>query len=297
MALRARVQAHLETNWRNDLCPVWRTFFMGVEPDINGLPDWRVDDLFPDRLNLGRERNEEDPPPQHHMLRAFDRLAPDQVRVVIIGQDPYPRRRAATGRAFEDGEWDEGNPTAVADSLQRLLQSAAAYEHPDLGISEERSNWGGVCAAIRDGALTAPATPNFFDAWAGQGVLCVNAAWTFTSPNGAHLKAHINVWFPVMRHLLLVLATRDDQGPIVFLHLGKSARNRFRAATWRHFRTNPQPNVGTVYCAHPTSWTGRTYFDYANPLRRVNETLVELGANPIQWWPPVNPVEFETAQD
>lgn len=103
MALRERLTAHLNQNWREDLEPVSRGFFEGVEPDLGELPEWDVPDLFPDRLDLGHLREVEDPVPVRHMLRAFDGLTPDRVRVVILGQDPYPRRAGATGRAFAPG--------------------------------------------------------------------------------------------------------------------------------------------------------------------------------------------------
>ena len=37
------------------------------------------------------------------MFRAFDGIAPEDVRCVILGQDPYPCPAFATGRAFEAG--------------------------------------------------------------------------------------------------------------------------------------------------------------------------------------------------
>lgn len=290
VALNIRLTAHLAQNWREDLEPAWREFFNGSEPNLNGLPGWDVPDLFPDRLNIELPREVENIVPDHHMLRAFDRLLPNQVRVVIIGQDPYPRRNRATGRAFEDGEWNENNPATVADSLRRLLQSAAALERPDLEISEARDDWASVCVAVRDQDLTPPVSPGFFDALADQGVLSVNAAWTFTGTSREQLKVHIDVWRSVMQHLILRLVQRENGPPTVFLLLGVKARDRFRAATWRHLRANPENNIETVFCAHPTAWRGRTYFDYENPIRRVNRALDRLGSDPVQWWPlPVVP--------
>lgn len=40
VALRERLTAHLNQNWREDLEPVWRGFFEGVEPDLGELPEW-----------------------------------------------------------------------------------------------------------------------------------------------------------------------------------------------------------------------------------------------------------------
>lgn len=48
-----------------------------------------------------------------HLFRAFNGINPDQVRVVVIGQDPYPERARATGRAFE------GMVQSILSALQR----------------------------------------------------------------------------------------------------------------------------------------------------------------------------------
>ncbi len=284
-ALNLVIREHLARSWREDLPPTWRAVFANAEPDLNQLPNYDVPEIFPSRLNLGRPRNEQDVGPIRHMLRAFDGLAPDEVRVVILGQDPYPRRDRATGRAFEDGAWNEALPRVTAKSLRRLLQSAAACERPELGISERQDDWGSVHQAMHDGELPPPAVPGFFDSLAAQGVLCVNTAWTFTGTSREQLGVNIGVWRPVVDRLLLELVQHEDWGPIVFLFLGAKARDRFRAATFQHLRANPERLFDTVYCAHPTAWRGRTYFEYENPLRRVNDTLIRLGADPVRWWP------------
>lgn len=279
-ALNTCLKEHLR-NWREDFEPRWQEFFAGIEPDLEGLPSWEANDPFPYRLHPKLPRADA----THHMLRAFDGLTPEQVRVVIIGQDPYPRRARATGRAFEDGEWTQNGPAAGARSLQRLLQSAAAVDYQELQISETRGDWGRVRNAIRQKDLPHPATPGFFNALADRGVLSVNAAWTFTSTTKGHLKVHIAVWKRVMQHLILKLSSRDGAPPIVFLLLGKKARDLFQSATAEYLNKNPDHPIKTVYCAHPVARSAPGYFQGQNPLRQVNEALGELGAEPIRWWP------------
>jgi uracil DNA glycosylase len=120
---------------------------------------------------------------------------------------------------------------------------------------------------------------------AAQGVLSVNAAWTFTSTTKGHLKVHIAVWKRVMQHLILKLSSRDGGPPIVFLLLGKKARDLFQSATAEYLNKNPDHPIKTVYCAHPVARSAPGYFQGQNPLRQVNEALGELVAEPIRWWP------------
>ena len=136
--VRELIQDYLAHDWTHDLRPNWRAFFDNgdISPDTQDLLDCETNELFPARLDLGRPRRDEDGPPMRHMTRAFDVLDPDDVRVVILGQDPYPRSDRATGCAFEDGAWREDRPTSVAHSLRRLLQLAAACHRPNLGIQK-----------------------------------------------------------------------------------------------------------------------------------------------------------------
>jgi uracil-DNA glycosylase len=62
------------------------------------------------------------------MLRAFGACDPDDVRVILLGQEPYPNKVWATGRAFEQGnlcDWPE-NRAPIADSLKRIAQVLAS---------------------------------------------------------------------------------------------------------------------------------------------------------------------------
>lgn len=81
-------------------------------------------------------------------FRALDLTPRDKVRVVILGQDPYPTPGRATGLAFS---FPPG--TAPQHSLKNILTEL----QDDLGITK------------RDGDLTG---------WAEQGVLLLNAVLT-----------------------------------------------------------------------------------------------------------------------
>ncbi|MBJ6373659.1 hypothetical protein [Sedimentitalea arenosa] len=292
VAMQACLEQYLNSDWRVDLPAEWQGIFADCKalainaPGLVGIDLPEGTPIFPQRRGQGLDSA----PQGSHLCRAFDGIAPANVRVVVLGQDPYPDVARATGRAFEDGAWDGNNPATAADSLRRLLQSAAACARPNLGISEETDDWTRIWDAVHRGGLAPPIMPRYFDDLAAQGVLCVNAAWTFTGRARTHLDVHLKVWKPVVKHLILGMITREGGGP-VFLQLGGKARNLFRGATWRHLRANPEINVRTVYCAHPTAWTGQTYFNYENPLTRVNQALAELDAGEVRWWPELPQVE------
>ncbi|MEY8843500.1 uracil-DNA glycosylase family protein [Cribrihabitans sp. XS_ASV171] len=294
VALRERMEERY-ADWREDLpeepvgadgqaVPGWRTFFAECpDPDWAAIPDALeiADDalVWPGRRNAPHN----EAPEGAHICRAFDGIEPEGVRVAVLGQDPYPRLNRATGRAFEDGAWDSNRPDRVADSLQSIFQSAILTAHEDLGLQHQQADWDGINAAIKNDQIALPPELGaYFDGLAEQGVLFVNAAWTFSGTGDAQKKAHLGVWKPIVDWFLQRLAA-DAGIDVVFLFLGKKAQRRF-------FEADPVcRNSALVSNAHPSRLSRETYFKSGNPLTRVNKALLHLGKDPITWWPPAEP--------
>lgn len=87
-------------------------------------------------------------PPMQHMFEAFKRVKPQDVKVVILGQDPTPQVGKATGRAFSVED-----PRTVGSVMNVLLEVAL----------------GGWSVDITNGDLSK---------WENQGVLLLNSALT-----------------------------------------------------------------------------------------------------------------------
>lgn len=241
----------------------WRTFFAECpDPDWAAIPEALEisDDAFvwPGRLGYVLPGA----PAGAHICRPFEGLAPDDVRVVVLGEDPYPDIERATGRAFEDGIEDAAE-RALRPALRNLGQSARTLA----GDGQE----GRICppAPGRAAAIRA-----HFDSLRDRGVLFVNASWTFTMTDGAHKAAHRAVWQPATSHLLSQIAGRPGP-PVIFLLLGNDAQAVFDQLGLR--------GVRDIRHVHPTSW-GARFFQGENPLGRVNGALRELGEEPISWW-------------
>lgn len=67
---------------------------------------------------------------ENRVFRAFELTPPADVRVVLLGQDPYPDRTNATGLAFSVPQVDsEGNVVTTPASLRRIL--ACLGREPD----------------------------------------------------------------------------------------------------------------------------------------------------------------------
>jgi uracil-DNA glycosylase len=278
--LKQRLKDYLGRDWRHDLDPVWRTFFENLDPlKLDDVSEGEAPkEVYPARLKLGAEpRGAGYKGPPKHMTRAFDGIEPKSVRVVVLGQDPYPNRERATGRAFEDGTW-AGDFTKLADSLQPIVRSALALAWNEPSLHGAEWDWNAVCARLQDDQAR-EAMSAFFDKLAGQGVLFVNAAWTRT--RGSDEAVHRDLWRPVIDYLLRELA--QEERPVVLMLLGDRAACRFcdadpvcrQTAIVRSAHSSSKPNAREQYPKRP------------NPLERVNDALRAMGDNSeIVWWPP-----------
>ncbi|WP_406413745.1 uracil-DNA glycosylase [Streptomyces halstedii] len=131
-------------------------------------------------------------PAGQNVLRAFQQPF-DQVRVLIVGQDPYPTPGMAIGLSF-----------AVAPDVQRLpgsLENIFRELHSDLGLPRPSN-----------GDLTP---------WTRQGVLLLNRALT-TAPRkpAAHRGKG---WEEVTEQAIRALVARGT--PLVSILWGRDARN------------------------------------------------------------------------
>ncbi len=103
--------------------------------------------------------------------RALRFLAMDRVRCVILGQDPYPQKGVATGRAFEVAGVTSWQDPAVNSSLKNIVKL--------LHRSYKRLEVPQPIAAIRQDPDFPILPPHqLFDDWERQGVLMLNTALT-----------------------------------------------------------------------------------------------------------------------
>ena len=214
MTLRAHMREVL-AGWPVGAPAPWRTTFEGTAPSFGSSSLGIAHDGLarPAHPPLRAANDERD------LFRAFRRIEPAEVRVAVIGQDPYPDPRRATGRPFEDGGAVQG--LGVANSLRRLLQSGLTAMEPDLRADQDITGWDIIAERVEEHLANQAAMTDYFDWLAGQGVLFLNTAWTFTEiephPDRAERerrlarvqRAHKALWRPVMLRLIEALKAQN----------------------------------------------------------------------------------------
>jgi uracil-DNA glycosylase len=179
-------------------------------------------------------------PAGENVLRAFQQPF-DEVRVLIVGQDPYPTPGHAVGLSFSVAP--EVRP--LPGSLENIFREL----NSDLGLPRPSN-----------GDLTP---------WTRQGVLLLNRALT-TAPRkpGAHRGKG---WEEVTEQAIRALVARER--PMVSVLWGRDARNLRPLLESRP----------VVESSHPSPMSADRGFFGSRPFSRVNDLLVQQGADPVDW--------------
>ena len=182
-------------------------------------------------------------PKPEKVFNALNLVKYDDVKVVIIGQDPYHNPNQAHGLSFSVEK-----DIAIPPSLQNIYKEL----HNDLG-----------CYIPNNGNLTK---------WAKQGVLLLNSVLTVekNKPNSHKNKG----WEKITTKVVELLGERKD--PVIFLLWGANAKASGKNIdTSRHYvltAVHPSP-----MSANQGGWFGCKHFS------KTNEILKQLGKTPIDW--------------
>jgi uracil-DNA glycosylase len=269
--------------WREDLDPAWRDLVADAELGYDRVDQSLVlepwEPVFPAR----RGRTYPGAPKGAHIFRAFDGIAPDDVRVVILGQDPYPCAAFATGRAFEAGNvahWRELEKM-FSTSVRTFMQLVVAARTGDPSYAGSTDDWRRLIDGIEDGRVDLEPADEIADRWVGEGVLLLNSSFTLSrfavagDPHQVH--GHLPLWRPLVVAVLRGIADRGK--PVVFMTFGAQATDALReagvleAASW--------PNVAAVIREHPAR--AEAVLALENPFLACSRLLSAMGAKPVSW--------------
>ena len=268
--------------WRDDLDPAWRGILDGVEPGFERIDPGLVlaagEPVFPPR----RGRTYPGAPKGAHMLRALDGIAPENVRVVILGQDPYPCAAFATGRAFEAGnvaQWRELEKM-FSKSIRTWLQLVAAARTGDTDYARSVADWDRLIADIEAGRIAIEPAAAIMDPWVRQGVLLLNSSFTlsrFAVAGAPHqTDGHLPLWRPIVVAVLRPLAARGT--PTVFMAFGGQAAAVLADAG---IEEGLHGTSAAILREHPAF--AEKVLALENPFVACNDALAALGAAPIRW--------------
>ena len=191
-------------------------------------------------MYIGKKLDNAIEPQMPLLFKALELVDPEDVKVVILGQDPTPQKDKATGMAFHVKE-----PRFVPAVLHMFLE--VAFE--------------GFPVDLNNGDVTN---------WARQGVLLLNTALTCPHDKANH-KNHFDIWRDFTVYLIGHICDSADLS--VWLLWGEMAKSFSTHIKGKHLIIqggHPSP-MGTAI--HGDSFFGNNYFNIANQFLEINDRV------------------------
>ena len=182
-------------------------------------------------------------PTNGRVFRALNLTNPKEIRIVIVGQDPYPNPKQACGLAFssEDGK--------VPASLRNIFREIQADFGGDLRTNADLTDW------------------------AKQGVLLINSSLTvLEGQSNCHSKIG---WQKIAK---FIIETAWEKSPkSIFLLWGNSAQNLVTTNSLQRILKAGHPSPLSYGKKTTNNFKGCGHF------KKANQLLVRNGLLPIVW--------------
>ncbi|MBI2700865.1 uracil-DNA glycosylase [Mycobacterium gordonae] len=213
--------------------PGWATALAPVADQVSQMGQFLRAEIAAGRRYL---------PAGPNVLRAFS-FPFDDVRVLIVGQDPYPTPGHAVGLSFSVAP----DVRPLPRSLSNIFDEYTA----DLGFPQPSN-----------GDLTP---------WAQRGVMLLNRVLTVRPSTPASHRG--KGWEAVTECAIRALVGRDK--PLVAILWGRDA------STLKPMLA--EGDCVAIESPHPSPLSASRGFFGSRPFSRANELLTGMGADPIDW--------------
>ena len=182
-------------------------------------------------------------PGMYDIFNAMKLTSYNDVKAVIIGQDPYHGEGQAHGLSFSVKKGVAPPPSLV--NIFKEIKS-------DVGIDNSGKH----------GELTK---------WAKNGVLLLNSVHTVKANSP---KSHQGMGCDIFTDDVIKLLNLREK-PMVFLLWGRDAKNKAKLIT--------NPNHCILMSAHPSPLSAYNGFFGCKHFSKINQILLSLNETPIDW--------------
>lgn len=209
--------------------------------------------------------------PSPENIYSWTRLTPfDDVRVVIIGQDPYHNVNQAHGLAFSVLK-----PTVAPPSLKNIYKELQTHNYSDFVIDKN-------CGDLSK--------------WSKQGVLLLNTCLTVRAHEAfSHSKRGWEVFTKKIIELLINDRLQKKDKPICFMLWGSKAQDlvykNFKNIDFDHAK-----NFLMLKSVHPSPLSASRGFFGGKQFKQCNEWLAERFHQPMIDWSVVDGTSLQEVQ-
>lgn len=183
-----------------------------------------------------RDANKRFTPPLKYTFRAFEECPEKELKIVMIGQDPYPHFGVADGIAFSCGLTQKPQPSLknMFEAIEEtVFQGYPTHQDPDL------------------------------TRWSKQGILLLNTALTTQVDK---VGTHYDIWKDFIMYVLDMLSLTNSG--LIFMLLGAKAQELESVIGQNHYILKASHPASAAYTK--TVWDCNDIFNKANEILAKN---------------------------
>jgi len=232
---------------------------------------------------IGPGRSKSIVPVRELTFQALKPNPPERWKVVVFGQNPYPRVESATGIAMFDNAFAEWNDSRFGKvtSIRCIVKAACIWK---LQIDKKTST-SDIRLLLHERAVVSP--PAWFQAMLTQGVLLLNASLTASTDDSLSTSRHTSFWRPVVEQIVEGILDAKRSAPpehkgVVFAWWGNHAKALRTIVERLHKR---YPDVPLHHVDHCNPAAMGDAFCAGDHFGDINAALKDLGLGEVDWLP------------
>jgi len=182
-----------------------------------------------------REDGKRFTPPLKYVFKAFEKCKLENLKVVVIGQDPYPHLNTADGLAFSCSITGKPQPSLkhIFHAINETVYKDDREHNPDL------------------------------ERWAEQGVLLLNTALTCQVDK---VGSHYDIWQDFITYVIDMLSLTNSG--IIFVFLGAKAQELESLISDSHYVLKASHPASAAYSGG--KWNCNDVFNKINDILQKN---------------------------
>ena len=216
-----------------------KDYFDLIKEDLNISQVHALEDKLKEELKQFKVT-----PQEKDWFKAFELCPLNKVKVVILGQDPYPTFGHAHGLAFSTEDFVQPFPKSLRNIFVEIKRSIPAYEIPLTGNLSQ---------------------------WAHQGVLLLN---TVLTTRVGEANAHKTFGWECLTELILKKIAQSNS-QLIGVFWGNQAQE------YAKFFSGNEHVI--LKSSHPSPLSSYRGFNGCNHFVEINEALENKGFNKIVW--------------
>ncbi|AHI53441.1 uracil-DNA glycosylase [Spiroplasma sabaudiense Ar-1343] len=183
-------------------------------------------------------------PPEEKLFRIFQLIKPSQIKVIIIGQDPYHGLNQANGIAFSC-ENNNKIPPSLRNIFKELLNDLKIDHFDNLDLSD----------------------------WVEQGVFLINSVMSVEAGKPA---SHKNQGWEEFTINVLEFINEINKN-LIYCLWGNFAKRIYNKVRYKNTK-----KVEIISSGHPSPFSYHLY-QGSRPFSKINDLLVKSHKKPIKW--------------